>query len=270
MARSRTVDRRSRIGVGRNDWFRSPLPPNRTGGSPASGSPVKESPRKGLTGSSMGVHQGKQPLCCEKVTGPLLMGGSKAPASFAESTPEDAPQSHAHPLIDRTERGLPTVLEVFKPAAEESIQVVDNDREALPVDASRFLTHRVFELLQAFLPRQLVAPLEVIAEKVKAARVLHIHEMRFLGMQPQARRLRPALHEAQRLRRLLCRATQDDKVVGVSHHLEARRGHRLVERVEIQIGEQGTDHAPYAKGNFQFDRMIAGWREHPMLDLRRK
>src|SRR5271157_4439639 len=28
------------IGVGRADWFRSPLPPNRTGGSPASGSPV--------------------------------------------------------------------------------------------------------------------------------------------------------------------------------------------------------------------------------------
>src|SRR6266542_30213 len=28
------------IGVGRADWFRLPLPPNRTGGSPASGSPV--------------------------------------------------------------------------------------------------------------------------------------------------------------------------------------------------------------------------------------
>src|SRR6266404_7571816 len=28
------------IGVGRDDWFRLPLPPNRTGGSPASGSPV--------------------------------------------------------------------------------------------------------------------------------------------------------------------------------------------------------------------------------------
>src|SRR5262245_39433405 len=28
------------IGVGRTDWFRLPLPPNRIGGSPASGSPV--------------------------------------------------------------------------------------------------------------------------------------------------------------------------------------------------------------------------------------
>ena len=28
------------IGVGRTDWIRFPLPPNRTGGFPASGSPV--------------------------------------------------------------------------------------------------------------------------------------------------------------------------------------------------------------------------------------
>src|SRR6266508_2425065 len=33
-------DRAEVIGVGRADWFRLPLPPNRTGGSPASGSPV--------------------------------------------------------------------------------------------------------------------------------------------------------------------------------------------------------------------------------------
>src|SRR5262249_39700832 len=37
------------IGVGRIDWVRSPLPPNRTCGSPASGSPVGGSPRQGLT-----------------------------------------------------------------------------------------------------------------------------------------------------------------------------------------------------------------------------
>ena len=37
------------IGVGRADWFRLLPPPNRTGGSPASGSPVGGSPRQGLT-----------------------------------------------------------------------------------------------------------------------------------------------------------------------------------------------------------------------------
>ena len=29
-------------------------------------------------------------------------------------------------------------------------------------------------------------------------------------------------------------------------------------------------HAPYAKGNFQFERVIVGWRLQRVLDLRRK
>src|SRR5689334_5481205 len=78
------------IGVGRDDWFRLPLPPNRTGGSPASGSPVEESPRKGLADSRMGMHQGKQPLCCKEPTGPSLMVEAKAPTAFAESMTENA------------------------------------------------------------------------------------------------------------------------------------------------------------------------------------
>jgi hypothetical protein len=34
--------------------------------------------------------------------------------------------------------------------------------------------------------------------------------------------------------------------------------------------EERAEHAPYAKGNFQFERVIAGWREQSVLDLRRK
>ena len=29
-------------------------------------------------------------------------------------------------------------------------------------------------------------------------------------------------------------------------------------------------HSPNAKGNFQFERVISGWRARPLLDLRRK
>jgi len=36
-----------RIGVGKPHWIAAPLPPNRTGGSPASGSPVDGSPQRG-------------------------------------------------------------------------------------------------------------------------------------------------------------------------------------------------------------------------------
>ena len=37
------------------------------------------------------------------------------------------------------------------------------------------------------------------------------------------------------------------RVVGIAHHLEPRGGHRLVERVEIQIREQRTDDRPLGR-----------------------
>jgi len=45
----------------------------------------------------------------------------------------------------------------------------------------------------------------------------------------------------------------------------------LQQTVHIQVSEQWAEHAPYTKGNFQFVRTIAGWRErYALLDLRRK
>jgi hypothetical protein len=40
--------------------------------------------------------------------------------------------------------------------------------------------------------------------------------------------------------------------------------------VQIEIGEQRTPYSLYAKGNFQFERVIVGWRAQTVLDLRRK
>jgi hypothetical protein len=41
--------------------------------------------------------------------------------------------------------------------------------------------------------------------------------------------------------------------------------------VEIDIGKKRRDHSPYTKGNFEFERVMRGWRSSaPLLDLRRK
>jgi hypothetical protein len=33
----------------------------------------------------------------------------------------------------------------------------------------------------------------------------------------------------------------------------------------------GSDHSPYTKGNFEFERVVRGWRtSYPVLDLRLK
>ena len=53
---------KNRIGVGRADWLRLPLPPNRTGGSPAYGSPVGGFTSKRIDETSMGSGQVQQPL----------------------------------------------------------------------------------------------------------------------------------------------------------------------------------------------------------------
>jgi hypothetical protein len=46
--------------------------------------------------------------------------------------------------------------------------------------------------------------------------------------------------------------------------------HLPVKRRQENVAEQGRDYAPNAKGNFQFDRVVAGWRDTPILDLRLK
>jgi hypothetical protein len=65
-----------------------------------------------------------------------------------------------------------------------------------------------------------------------------------------------------------------DDVVRVSLERNVRIGprHPHVERVvQEQIRQQGTDDAPYAKGNFAFDRVVCGWRRGlTVLDLRLK
>jgi hypothetical protein len=39
---------------------------------------------------------------------------------------------------------------------------------------------------------------------------------------------------------------------------------------EVEVGEERRCHSPYAKGNFQFERVVTGWRATPILDLRLK
>jgi hypothetical protein len=40
--------------------------------------------------------------------------------------------------------------------------------------------------------------------------------------------------------------------------------------MQVNVRQQGRDLAPNAKANFQFERVIRGWRGGPVLDLRLK
>ena len=204
----------------------------------------------------MGCKQGEQPALREEGIRPALMVGATSEARLAPAFAQDAPQSRAHPLIERSKRRRMAVLEISIPAAQRPVQVRDNDRETLPVGTPGLGTQRVLQLVQALSPGPSRPPCEVIAQKVEATRCGGVHDPRLRRMQLQSRRSGPTLHPFQRLAGFRLVPAQNHEVVRVPHHLESRRGHEVVERVEIDIGQQRADDGLNAKDNFQFERTV--------------
>jgi len=70
------------------------------------------------------------------------------------------------------------------------------------------------------------------------------------------------------------RAAHGHKIIGVPDQfsqLATPRRPDPIQFIQVDIGQQWRDHAPYTKGNFQFERTVAEWRErYSLLDLRRK
>src|SRR3989442_1137736 len=116
------------------------------------------------------------------------------------------------------------MFEITKPATSDPVDARDDYRQALPVVALGQDPDFVFQLLQALTPRPTIAALEVIPKKVKAARFTGIHNPRLGWMQRQASFRRPLLHQGQGPLSFCLTATQDDKVVGVPHHLDSLLG----------------------------------------------
>ena len=71
----------------------------------------------------------------------------------------------------------------------------------------------------------------------------------------------------------------DNTIVGVSHHDHFSTGLAIapllrpqIEYVmQVDVSQKGRNHSTYAKGNFEFERVVTGWRaSRPVLDLRLK
>jgi hypothetical protein len=59
-------------------------------------------------------------------------------------------------------------------------------------------------------------------------------------------------------------------VVRVSRKLIPSAAHLQIKGRQENIAQQRRHHAPNAKANFQFERVIRGWRDGAVLDLRLK
>src|SRR6267142_5734978 len=155
---------------------------------------------------------------------------------------QDTPQPHPHPGVQRSEGASMAMLEILKPAPQRTIDVFDDDLQALTVGASRLGTNRVVELPETLLPWPLQAPLKVIPQKVKAATLGGVHNPCFDRMQRETRLLGPLPHLFQNRRRFPLAPAQNDKVIRIPHHLAPLLRHLLIQGIEIEIRQQRADH----------------------------
>ena len=82
---------------------------------------------------------------------------------------------------------------------------------------------------------------EFVAQKIEA-RFSDVDETRLLRVQRQPGFRHPGLDPGQGRFGLFSGAAEDDKVVGITHHLVAALSHLVVQCVEIDIAQQRAEH----------------------------
>jgi hypothetical protein len=94
---------------------------------------------------------------------------------------QDRSQSLPYPRVQRGQRRPVAVFEVFKPSPKGPVDVLGDFAHRTAWPFLRLLADAVFELGQALRARPPLAPLEGIAQTVKAASLPAIHDARPLG-----------------------------------------------------------------------------------------
>ena len=59
------------------------------------------------------------------------------------------------------------------------------------------------------------------------------------------RQSKKEIGEVARKRFLRFISTHNDKIIGISDHLKTRRLHRRIDGMEVEVGQQGTDHCSF-------------------------
>src|SRR5687768_597205 len=101
------------------------------------------------------------------------------PASTsAEFVPfaQDAPQPLAYPLVERFVRRPVAVLEIFHPAPQTAVDVVDDVLHRVGALAFRLSPECILQFVQALLARPAIAALKVVAQKIEASRLTGVED----------------------------------------------------------------------------------------------
>ena len=191
----------------------------------------------------MGIHKTEKPIFLKELIWPAKMIhiATDTLRTFA-AFPQDAAQATSDPAVKRRERPLMAVFEILKPSLKRAIHVHRNSGQTCAVTASGLGTNGIFELLQTLLAGPPCASLKVVSEEVKSlTRKGGIHNAGLLRMQDQPPFRNQLLHLVQGIVCLRFITTHNDKIIGISDHLKTRRPHRLINGMEVEVGQQGTD-----------------------------
>ena len=163
------------------------------------------------------------------------------------------------------------MLEVGKPATQDGIEVRDDALQAVATGTPGLLADHVLQSRETFLAYGAATTLEAIAEELEPVTGLPtIPEMGLLGMERQSVGDYPCLYPHQRSFRFLLAAAEDHKVVRIADDFVPCLSQSHIQRMQVQVGKQRAEHSPNAKGNFQFERVVTGWRGSSVFDYRLK
>ena len=187
----------------------------------------------------MGLYKAEKPMNLKEFVWPAKMIVTTANSVKPFALTQDAPQTSAHPFIDDRKRRFVAVLEVFKPASQGAVDIFDDGGQTAAVTALGFGANAIPELLQTFRARPMNAPLEMVAQKVKAfSENAHIYQSGLVRVQGKSSLCGQLAKEIKRPAGFGLTTAQNYEIVRIADHLIACRRHGHIDRVEVEIGEQ--------------------------------
>src|SRR5207253_1443560 len=132
---------------------------------------------------------------------------------------------------------------VAVPAPQDWIHLRKDLAQAASLGAPCQRSHFLLQFLKAFLSRPFLASVKVPAQKVEAF-TRRVDDACLGRVQGQSCRSRPFAQKRQHSLGLFFRAAQHDEVVRVAHHRPAPPCHFVVQRIEVEVCQERTDHGP--------------------------
>ena len=184
----------------------------------------------------MGCGKEEQPMFGKEGIRPAQMIEPAAAPAAPMTLAKDTAQAHTYPAVQRAKGTRMAVLEVRKPANQDSIDGRDDLAKAMTVATPCLDADGIFELFEALGPRPAHSLFEMITQKIEPAGSGRIDNPGLDRVHRKTGLGRPCLNQSQRPKRFSLRPTQNHKVIGIPHHLDVVASHQMVKGIKIDVG----------------------------------